>query len=215
MIVSVNELIGSLIYRTMLALNKDEAFMNGIKEYYYYPTIVGKDGTFHLWHFPGTQQEIGETFKELGKDSLIGSKLKFPSLLNFQDIMQEYSGNGLINVRFNLAFVAPVLSDWTTQERDKKAFKPILRPVYEEFKRQVKKSIYFQNPMGEIPHIYMEVFTTGKSITNEINMYYGDYMDAIQLTNFTLKVKENICTKNISQIEEESKKVTESIKNLK
>jgi hypothetical protein len=215
MIVSVNEIIGSIVYRTMTGLNADENFLNGLEKYRFCPAVVENE-QLHLWHFPGTQQEISEKFLALSKANVIGGKLKFPAFLNFQDIIQERGQmTGLINVRYNLAIVAPVLSEWTTKDRDERVFKPLLRKIYLEFINQIRKSGYFQVPMSDIPHIYVEVFTTVKGNNENIKIHYGDYVDAIQLTNFTLKVKSNICDKLIEQISKESKQVTESINNLK
>ena len=142
-----NEIIGSLVYRTNNALNKNQRFLDAAEKYYYYPAVAN-DNKLHLWHFPGTNQEISHTFQSLSKDSMIGAKLKFPAILNFQSVIQEHEIlPGITMMRFNLAIITPVLSEWTTQEREMYAYKLVLKPIEDELIRQIDMFAHFQKPI--------------------------------------------------------------------
>lgn len=214
MIASSNEIMGSLIYRTSQALNKNRKFLNDIKGYRYWQSIVN-DGKFHLWHFPGTMQEISQAFKSLSKDSINGSKLKYPAILSYQGVYEEHNFiQGITLKRYNLAIVAPVLSEWTTQKREEQVYKLVLRPIEEELIRQIEVCEYLQTPVGKFPYVSAYIPTTGNALNSVMKMQYGDFIDAIEFPNFTLKAMSEICTTTSNKIVEESEKVTDEIKNL-
>lgn len=214
MTASSNDIMGSLIFRTAQALNKNQKFMSAIKTYKYWPSIVDND-TFHLWHFPGTQQEISSVFQELGRDSINGSKLKYPAILSFQGIYERKGvTQGLTIKQYNLAIVSLVDSKWTTQERENQVYKLVLQPIEEEFIRQVEKCEYLHSPMGDYQYDRIYIPTTGDALNSVTKTKYGDFIDAIDLPNFTLKALNNICTAKSDKIIEESRKVTDEIKNL-
>ena len=52
MTVSPNTIIGSLVWRTREALNRNAAFLDALAGYYYAPNCL-VDGKFGFWHFPG------------------------------------------------------------------------------------------------------------------------------------------------------------------
>jgi len=208
-----NEIIGSLVYRTNNALNSNQKFLDAAKKYYYHPSIMNDD-RLHLWHFPGTNQEISHVFQALSKDSLMGSKLKFPAILNFQSVIQEHEVlPGVTMMRFNLAIIAPVLSEWTTQQREEQAYKLVLKPIEDEFIRQIDMFRHFQKPVGRFPYISVYVPTTGSSLNSIMKMQYGDFVDAIELPNLSIKVLAT-CDSMSEIIINESIKVTDEIKNL-
>lgn len=214
MIASSNEIMGSLIYRTSQALNKNRKFLNDIKGYRYWTSIVN-DGKFHLWHFPGTMQEISQVFKVLGNDPINGHKLKFPAILSYQGVYEEHNFiQGITLKRYNLAIVAPVFSEWTTQKRESQVYKLVLRPIEEELIRQVEACEYLQTPVGKFPYVSAYIPTTGNALNSVMKMQYGDFIDAIEFPNFTLKAMSDICKATSNKIIEESEKVTDEIKNL-
>ena len=211
-----NEIIGSLVYRTCNALNGNAKFLDAVKKYYYCPAIV-VDDVFHLWHFPGTAQEISHVFQYLSKDTAIGSMLKFPAILNFQSVIQEHNAQqGLkMILRYNLVIITPVLSEWTTQQREEQAYKLVLKPIEKEFIKQIRNlSQYFQVPVSEYNYTSLYVPTTGKSLNSVMKIMYGDFIDAIEMPNFIIKVKPT-CDSMSETIENESKKVTDEILNLR
>lgn len=214
MTASSNEIMGSLIFRTAQALNKNILFIEALKNYRFCDSIIN-DGTFHLWHFPGTQQEISQIFKTLGKDSINGHQLKFPAILSFQGIQEEHDFTPGITVkRYNLAIVSQVLQEWTTQEREEQAYKLVMRQIEEELIKQVSSCQYLHTPVGQFPYQSAYIPTTGNALNSVMQVQYGDFMDAIELPNFTLRTINGICTGMSDKIIEESKKVTDEIKNI-
>ena len=208
-----NEIIGSLVYRTNNALNNNASFLEKIKAYRYYPAIT-HDEKLHLWHFPGTNQEISQVFKTLSGNSLNGSELKFPAVINFQSVMQEHElFPGITVNRYNLAIIAPVLDTWTTQQREAQVYKLVLKPIEDELIRQIGMFRHFQKPVGRFPYKSVYVPTTGHSLNSVMKMQYGDFLDAIELPNLSIKVLET-CESMSNIIIEENKKVTDEIINI-
>lgn len=213
MMISPNKLIGSAVFRTMEALNGNTAFIEGARQYEFWPNCF-KDGKLHLWHYPGTPNEIANILVQVGK-LLDGASLKFPAVLDYHPIRQRITmlGNRPVNmVHYNLAIIAPVRSNWTTEEREKYVFEPLLRPIYEEFVRQVKSSPAFHVGYA-IPHDYYEVFTTGSSAQTVLQRY-GDYIDAIELHNLALTIRPSLCSRDLEKLYEENDWVTDNIDNI-
>jgi len=209
--ISPNKIIGSLVFRTREALNKNNAFLEKIKSYNFYDLVSDK-GNVHLWHYPGTPEEISEKFQQM--QDIRTSKYKYPAVFNYQNVKQQFGVNkGFINMTFNLAFVVPTDSEWGTPTREKLVFDMILRDIYAEFINQIKrfnvvrKSRIINVPMDNIKHDRYDVFTTGKSITSALDYLYCDFMDAIQIINLNLSIYSEICDEDIKQIEMESEKV--------
>jgi hypothetical protein len=207
-----NEIIGSLVYRTNCALNKNQRFLDALKAYYYYPAVSNDDG-LHLWHFPGTSQEISDIFQALSKDTAIGSQLKFPGVLNFQGVLQEHRSEFTV-LRYNLAIIAPVLSDWTTQQREEQVYKLLLQPIEDEFIRQIGLFPHFKRPLGPFPYRSIYIPTTGKALNSMMKVQYGDFLDAIEFPNLSINMLKT-CERESNIIVNESNKVTDEIKNLR
>lgn len=208
-----NEIIGSLVYRTNSALNNNTVFLDNIQKYMYYNALV-ENSKLHLWHFPGTANEISQVFQTLSKDSLIGCKMKFPGLLNFQGVIQEHNAQpGVTVLRYNLAIVAPVLSEWTTQYREMQVYKLVLKPIEDEFINQIKKFRHIQIPMEGLRYASSYIPTTGRALNSIMKIQYGDFVDAIEFPNFTIKVLKT-CDGMSEIIVNESIRVTDEIKNL-
>lgn len=196
MTVSPIKVIGAIIYRTRESLNSDNNFIENLKRYEY-ADLCCCDGYFNLWHYPGTSEEISAI---LGK--LKDSGLKFPSVFNFQAMRQQVS-NRTLTVTYNLAFTAITDKEWTTEQRDVQTFDLVLRPVFNEFIRQISECGYFNGVTRQLDYTKYEVFTTGNS-GGVINDRYGDYIDAIEVQNMTLNLKTDLCNKDIKRIELEN-----------
>lgn len=207
--ISPNKLIGSLVYRTRAALNGNQAFKKELAQYTYSPNCL-VDDEFLFWHYPGTHNEISRNLLEIGKH-VNGSRVKFPAILNFQAIRQEKSGED-VKLVYNLAIVGSVLSEWTTEQREVQVFDRLLRPIYVEFMSQIQKAGYFHLNYGNPPHTYYEIFTTGND--ERIMNRYGEFVDAIELHNLTLKLRVNLCKRDYARIETENALVTKDINNL-
>lgn len=203
--ISPNKIIGALVYRTRENLNKNASFLEKASLYKFITDSMN-DGKISLWHYPGTPDEISGILNFMDKNPN-GNKLKFPSIFNYNTIKQTKSGQKVI-INYNLAIVGRVLNNWTTEQRDTQLFDRLLRPIYEEFIRQVKGCGWFITELPLPTHSYYEVFTTGGN-QGVLLERYGDYVDAIELHNLSLTLRPNLCEKDLIKIEEENKKVTE------
>lgn len=186
--ISANHIIGSIVYRTREALNNDKTFLDNFSKWVLMDNCT-TNGRVNLWHYPGTMNEISDILLNLTK-SQKGQRLKFPSVLNFQNVRQEMGEEHILH--YNLAIVAPVLVDWLTDERDAQTHELVLRPIYEEFMRQIKMSGYFNLSYGSPQHTCYEVYTTGES-SGEMLERYGDSIDAIELHDLSLELKPSLC----------------------
>ena len=199
--VSANKLIGALVYRTMVALNANEKFKENLKGYEFAGTCFIGD-TFNLWNYPGTPNEISNTL--LSVDQLKnGTYKKFPSILNFQTIKQTRSKMSRI-INYNLAIVGRVdnANNWTTQDREDQLFDKLLRPIYNEFINQILKCGWVDVERPIPTHTYYEVFTTGDN-AGQLLKRYGNHIDAIELHNLSLSVKNSLCQNVINEIEQD------------
>lgn len=205
--ISVNSIIGSIVYRTAEALTANEPFMSELQKYpYWRDTIVG--GKFNFWHYPGTFNEIASTL--LNASNLInGAKLKFPSLFNFQPIEQIFD-SGKRTAVYNLAFIAKTDPAWSTEDREKRVFETLLRPLVAEFLNQVKKSKFFDIEYNGPSYRLFEIFTTGNN-KGVLQEQYGDHIDAIEIHGFKIAIRD-ICSKSvIERIISDNNAVTDRI----
>lgn len=202
----INDIIGSIVYRTREALNKNDKFLGNLHKYAFVDNLI-IGGKFSLWHYPGTMNEISDILLNLNKHRN-GYLLKFPSIFNFQSVKQERGSETTLH--YNLAIVAPVRSEWLTQERDEQTFELVLRPIYEEFLRQINLSGYFNLDYGTPPHTCYEVFTSGDNSGIMLERY-GDNMDAIELHDLRLELR-NSCQKDT--IKRESKMVLKGFERI-
>ena len=197
--ISAIKIIGSLVYRTRKELRDNQKFLQNVEGYEYAASCF-HEGRLNFLHIPGTHPEIVKKINSLTPADAGGNN-RYPALFNFQNIDQDRSNELFVN--YNLAFVAPVYSDWITERREKEAFEKMLRPLYEEFMRQLKKSGYFWIGSGLYPsHRYVEVFTTQDN-SGELIKRYGDHIDAIEVRNLRLKLRK-LCDLDIKRIDEEN-----------
>ena len=196
------KIIGSLVYRVRAALNNNPDFISGAKSYYF-DCFTGD--RFNLWHYPGTANEISASLIDMNK-SPESYQVKFPGILNFQPVEQRFT-NEEVTYSYNLGIVAPVKSSWTTEEREKYVFDPILRPIYKELLNQITKigkNNFFRVDFGMLPHRMYEVYTTGNNMNELIKGRYGDFIDAIEIHDLQLKIKK-LCRADLEVIENENK----------
>lgn len=210
MIVSQIKIIGALIYRTREALNEDKSFIERLSLYEFAPNCI-VDGKINLWHYPGTPNEISNALTKIGEHPA-GGLLKFPSFFNYQTVKQFKAGKR-VTINYNIAIVAPVVNEWLTEQRESEVFDRLLRPIYEEFIRQVVKSGWFNTELPYPSHNYYEVFTTGGN-QGILLERYGVHIDAIELHNISLTLRTNLCEKDLKTIEEQNKLVTEGFKEI-
>ena len=205
--VSHIEVIGSLVYKVSEKLRNDSDFLERLSEYRFYENSFDKDGNFSLWHYVGTQNEISNALVNIATKT---NKFQYPSLLNIQPCRQNRTLNHT-EIEYSLVFVAPVESEWSTEERDKFLFEPLLRPLYAEFLKQIDNSRYFFRDYDPVPHTYYENFATGGE-SGVILEKYGNYLSAVELHKLQLKLRNQLCDDQIEQIKKENYLASASIK---
>ncbi|SHF49893.1 hypothetical protein [Dysgonomonas macrotermitis] len=211
MILSVNKIIGSAVYRTKETLNKNKSFIDGLSKYAYVDDCLFDD-EFHLWYYPGTPDEISTILNQLNNIPE-GQKLKFPAIINYNTFKQVKTDTGT-SVYLSIAIVARTFSEWTTGGRDNKVFDPVLRPVYEAFIKSLKRRyVSWGDGFIKPSHDYFEVFTTGQN-KEVVENRYTDHLDVIELHNLKLIINESDCESYKEEIELENKLVLENFKNL-
>lgn len=203
---SVNKIIGSIVYRVRESLDSNPSFRKDVQKYPFHANCFFND-KLNLWHCPGTPNEISSNLKIIGKN-LNGEMLKYPSVFNFQSVRQEFDGKKHDSY-FNLAIVAPTVDEWGTEERENHLFAPLLRWIYEELINQVIKSGYFHLPFGIPPHSKYEVYTTGGNSGNLVERY-GTFIDAIEIHNLKLTLK-NLCKNQLDRIDTENEEITKNV----
>jgi hypothetical protein len=203
--VSPVKLIGSLVYRTNEALNKNGRFMEQIRQYEFYDSIT-EDGRLHLWHYPGTVEEISHEF--LTFDDVQKCRLRFPAVFNYQGTRQRKGDkNGFTTVTFNLAFVTRTGSGWSTNRQDNRVYDLVLRDVCAEFMKQAKRHpcIFLSTP--EPPCELYDGFLNESETAKRVSELYYDYLCAIQAMNLQLPVRK-MCERELTVMKEESDRVT-------
>lgn len=209
MIFSPNKVIGSLLYRTVVSLNENKLFLDRLLSSYKYAEDCFVGDKFMIWYYPGTHNEISEALIDLSKNPNT-SRCKFPALFNFQSIRQDVGPN-FTTILYNIALCGVVDGEkWLTEDREAQVFDLLLRPIYAEFMKQVLNYPFFSNDYGMPRHTLVDRFTTGKDKQAMIDAY-ADYIDAIELQNLQIRVKSNLCRKDLALIEQENRKLIELI----
>lgn len=198
--ISANKILGSIIYRTREALRKDKRFLNGLKDNPYSGNFF-PNGNFNITHYPGTTQEIKNNLLTMDKDKAL-KEYKFPGIFNYESKRQDVSHNSR-TIYYNIAIVAPVLSSWLTEQREKFVFDTVLRPIYNELLNQLKKVPFIKSPYDYPTHTMYEVFSTGQD-SNVTILSYGDWIDAIELHSVMVNVEECILERYKDIIEKEN-----------
>ncbi len=121
------------------------------------------------------------------------SAVKYPLIALFQDF-EEIAGTGagiMAEVKLELIIATMTKPEYNASQRMCYSFIPILYPIYKQFIKSVHKSGYFM-VKGEydIKHTKTDRMFWGKNKAAA----FGDYVDAIHITNLELKVKQFNCT---------------------
>lgn len=143
-----------------------------------------------LYFMHGNLKEITTQLEGLSKSPAHKNK-KFPLIALFRDIKESLSdGQFGIDTTFNCKFAIFTLTEATydSNQREEKNFKLILRPVLSEIINQIRQSVVFGMPTLE--SLKLEkwdcfFYGTTKDDKNSLN----DYVDAIEVSNISLKIK--------------------------
>jgi len=119
----------------------------------------------------------------------------FPLIVLLRDFKEtleqgDYGHNSSVKVK--LLFFNLTDKNYTSDQREEMVFKPVLRPIVNEFINQLSKSIAFGQPdiYYQMKPEKTECFFYG-SADNAKNAF-GDYLDAVELDVY-LTLQNNIC----------------------
>ena len=161
-----------------------------------------------MWHYPGTKNEIENALNNM---SFVTNRWQYPAMLDIQPNRQVFGGD-FMEVVYDLAIASWVSKDWSTEERDRYLFATLLRPIYEEFMRQIARCEYLViESWDDMRHDYWENFATGGE-QGVILESYGNYISAIELHDLNLKISNNLCQTDIDRIISESDAVGSKLK---
>jgi hypothetical protein len=143
----------------------------------------------------GHYREITNRLK--GKDKQITNKgKKYPLIWLVMDFEEDYSGElGLYNtVSVQIIIACATKKESTTPLRIAENFNPLLIPVYNIFLNAIRASTTIQSiGIKEPEHTrVLRPYWDGSDASGSGNLF-DDFIDAIQLKNLKLKVKNKIC----------------------
>jgi len=120
------------------------------------------------------------------------SKVKYPMIALFQDFDEVVSEDPRFasDVRLELIIATMTLPSYTAPQRMENTFVPILYPLYHQLMVSIASSGYFSGVAYKpAPHTKTDRMFWGRNK----KAVFGDYVDAVHITNLSLKVKKFSC----------------------
>lgn len=151
-------------------------------------------------HFEyGHPMEIVEQIQKMrAKPSL----RRFPLLALLMDFDETKGERPDIQstVSLNLIIATLTKPESTARQRYAETFKPKLYPIYEGLIDAIKRSGYFLIVNELIPHTKTDHVMWGKAgLYGNTEKTFNDFIDAIEINNLKLQIKNNICYGNNSK----------------
>jgi len=164
------------IYDQIAVIATDVATKTGISLYYQY----------------GDPKEIITNLKAMTIDPEQTNQ-KYPMLALFTDIEEKRGEQSSIEARVELNMILATLTQPTliAPERMELNFKTTLYPLYYQLLKSISASGYFtENAWQRLSHQKIDRLYWGRHglITDNGNVF-GDYIDAIEITNLKLSIK--------------------------
>ncbi|NDV46252.1 hypothetical protein D0T49_04255 [Paludibacter sp. 221] len=158
--------------------------------------VLGEGGK--IFYYAGSQSEISDILTNTNKSA----KFMYPAV--FDIVPQKVSVSGFQREHsFSICIVNPVIPNSTSQEREKKTFSPLLRPIYEEFIAQIMKAEFLEILSYGVPsHDYYDNYATSDD-QDMILAKYNDVISAIEIHNLKLTVNTNLCDDLIINLKKE------------
>jgi hypothetical protein len=118
---------------------------------------------------------------------------KYPLVCLFHDFPEIQYANGTIDTTLHIAICRATDPNLIADERYEKNFKPVLYPIYESFIDNLihNKSFIGYSPM-KITKYDRLFWGSDKLIKGQANVF-NDYLDAIEITNLTIKLNTLVC----------------------
>lgn len=141
----------------------------------------------------GNAQYVKTHLEELSKN--IGEK--FPLIALFCPFNeQRNSPDYYTKAKVRILIAHSTSRSWSNEQRLKTSFKKVLRPIYNRFLEALKEDGRFDFGYEEhVSHDYSENYSYGKyGAYTEAGEEVSEPIDAINITNLELKVKQPNCT---------------------
>ena len=146
----------------------------------------------------GHPLEIINTLRGMGKTPAF-DPLKYPLIALFQDFDETRGENDREMATVNLNLIIAMLTEHhrVASQRLTCTYIPVLYPLYDLLMTSIRFSGYFTgnpNNNADWPHTKTDRMYWGKKglYGNESNIF-GDYIDAIEITNLKLTIKKYDC----------------------
>lgn len=190
---SVNDIISNVALATQQRLASSQEFLEALAKYPFAGNVLkANGGEFPIYFYPTTVSEIQRQFSLLTSKTGSQFKYKFPCILLILDTPIEF-GEAEPKAVLDISIATQSNSEWPSYERDFKVFKPLLRPIYSEFVKQLSKSLYISRPTKGFRYTYVERFNTSTDLMKDAVKIYGSSVDAIELIQLELRLTNLEC----------------------
>ena len=163
-----------------------------VKMFEYIAADVETKTGIQLHYEHGHPIEIDNILKAWG-NSQDNSTAKYPLLALFQDFDEKKGTDNWIDSEVSLELIIATMTDpnYTAGKRMEQTFVPQLYPLYRQFLESIAKSGYFMEiSAAKIKHTKTDRMFWGRNN----KAVFGDYVDAIHITNLELRIKKFNCT---------------------
>lgn len=125
------------------------------------------------------------------------SKLKFPIICLYSPFAEDRS-SAETEVSLEFIIMVNTLKGYSNEDRQKTSFEQVLRPIYNLFLDEIKKDINIVRSYNDVvPHSYIENYRYGRvGVIGEDGKPFSDFIDAIEMKNVNLTIKEVKCYGN-------------------
>lgn len=190
---SVNSILQEVVQVTKQVLLNSESFVNKFDKYPFANNIrVANDGELALHFYPTTINEVKRQFAMLTNITGSQFKFKFPSILLVLDTPVVF-GDEAPKAVVDISIVTQSNAEWPSYDRDLKVFEPVLRPIADEFLRQLAKSKNVTRPANGFKYTYIERYNTSVDLMKESVQLYGASVDAIELIQLQIPLTNLDC----------------------
>lgn len=143
-----------------------------------------------VYYMYGHPKEITKRLQELSNSTTQKDK-KFPLIILFTDITITHDTPGFYGSTSIRMLVCNITQpEYISEKRTEINFKPILHPIKEELLNQIERHTQFTFE-EDLKFSETDMYFYGSQI-NDKNIF-NDYIDAIELDNIKMNVKNKIC----------------------
>lgn len=124
------------------------------------------------------------------------SKLKFPIICLYSPYVENRTSKMPV-ASLEFLIMVDTQKGYLNEEREKVSFAKVLRPVYDAFIESILASPDLVNEYnGIVPHSYTENYRYGRKGVEADGKPFRDFIDAIELKNLNIKIKNRKCYGN-------------------